>query len=97
MLVKGECLWPLILYQSSDLKSFMAEGFLPSSADGESEVLRMGLTYLRLMGVKGHFGADILRPAAVFHIQNIQIQGIFLCSGWKTRISSKAALSVLHQ
>lgn len=95
MLVKGGVF--VASHFIPDIKSFIAEGFLPSSADGESEVLRMGLTYLRLMGVKGHFGADILRPAAVFHIQNIQIQGIFLCSGWKTGISSKAALSVLHQ
>lgn len=53
MLLKGEHLWPLILYQSSNLKSFRAEGFLLPFADGESEVLRMGLAYLRLMGTKG--------------------------------------------
>lgn len=49
---EGGALWPLIFYQSSDLKSFLAGGFLPCLADGEVEVLRMGLIYLRLMDAK---------------------------------------------
>lgn len=41
------------LYQSCDLESFVAEGFLLSFAHGKSEFLRMGLFYLRLLGAKG--------------------------------------------